>query len=118
MNNGCIIVLVTMLDDEWTVGITRDSPNAINHRGLDMVNIPPIKMVMTGGLFMALFYPHRILTSINWDMTPTTMVFLTHKIVSGSAPQVVRCSRESVVNPGGSNITKTDNGIFTGYVER
>ena len=48
------------------------------HR-LEMVNIPPIKMVMTGGLFMALFYPHyRLLTSINWDMTPTTMFFLTH----------------------------------------
>jgi hypothetical protein len=29
-----------------------------------MVNIPPIKMVMTGGWFMALFYPH-ILYSFN-----------------------------------------------------
>jgi hypothetical protein len=85
---------------------------------VNLVNIPPIKMVMTGGLFMALFYPHyRLLTSINWDMTPTTMFFWP-TIVSGTAPQVVRCfhCRKSLVNPGGPNITKTGNGIFTGCI--
>ena len=60
MNNGCILVFVTILDDEWTVGITRDSPSATNHRGLEMVIIAPIKMVMIkGGIVnMALLYPH------------------------------------------------------------
>ena len=32
--------------------------NAINHPGLGMVHIPTINMVMTGGWFMALSYPH------------------------------------------------------------
>ena len=32
--------------------------NAINHPWLGMVSVRTIKMVMTGGWFMALFYPH------------------------------------------------------------
>ena len=32
--------------------------NAINHPRLGMVSVRTIKMVMTGGWFMALFYPH------------------------------------------------------------
>ena len=68
----------TSKNTRWWMDSWNSAGFAQCHR-LEMVNIPPIKMVMTGGLFMALFYPHyRLLTSINWDMTPTTMFFLNH----------------------------------------
>ena len=36
-----------------------------------MVNIPPIKMVMTGGLFMTLLYQHY--TKIMWEICGTEL---------------------------------------------
>ena len=60
----------------------------INHPWLGMVNIPPIKMMMTGGWFLAVFYPQlshistinkpNIYIHIHYPHLPTYYTYIIH----------------------------------------